>query len=283
MILRSISKQVRHFSVIATDTDHIIYRKYPPVVLIGINNPDNRNAINESIAVDLKNALSTFENDDEAKVGVIFGEGGNFCAGYDLKELANRLENPPKHFIENDITDRFISKPLIAAVNGFAVGVGFDLALMCDLRIMETSAAFGYYGRRFGMPINKFGMRRLSAMVGFSKTMDLILTGRAVKSEEAFKIGLANRVVECGTAIGQALSVAQDIAKFPEAALLEDRFSLYECNFPDTASKSIKNLDVCSSKHREELLQDIKKGAKIFADGAGRKGSLFSKFLWDKV
>lgn len=198
------------------------------VATIVINRPHRKNAIDFDTAILLSEKFQQFEEDDTVRVGVLYGVGG-FCSGADLKEIqngrGNRLED------EGDAplgpSRMQLSKPMIAAVSGFAVAGGMELALLCDLRVVEESAVFGVFCRRWGIPLIDGGTVRLPRLIGLSRAMDLILTGRPVDSKEAYSIGLANRLVADGTARVAAEELAQQLAALPQECMLADRLSAH--------------------------------------------------------
>uniref|UniRef100_A0A3B4ZTH6 Zgc:101569 n=1 Tax=Stegastes partitus TaxID=144197 RepID=A0A3B4ZTH6_9TELE len=192
-------------SLVAGQT--VVSERRGSVVTVVINRPEMRNAVNQETARRLLEELQAFDSDPDLNVAVLHGKGGNFCAGYDLKELANHT-GPPK--LEQDVTkgpgpmgpSRLqLSKPLIAAVSGFAVAGGLELALLADLRVVEESAVMGVFCRRFGVPLIDGGTVRLPHLIGLSRALDLILTGRPVGAQEALAYGLANRVVPDGQVV----------------------------------------------------------------------------------
>ncbi|KAG0723642.1 3-hydroxypropionyl-coenzyme A dehydratase [Chionoecetes opilio] len=203
------------------------------ITLIGINRPGKRNCINTPTAEALLKAFQEFDADESAKVAVLYGNGGNFCAGYDLKEVAEDVPTSLGLYGRGPMgPSRFESrKPVIAAVEGFAVAGGLELALWCDLRVVEETAVMGVYCRRFGVPLLDGGTVRLPAIVGLGRALDLILTGRSIGAKEALEWGLANRLVPCGTAIGQSFKLAQELIKFPQECMLADRASAYNATF----------------------------------------------------
>lgn len=189
-----------------------------------------RNAVDATTAESLALAFRAFDNDKESRVAVLWGEGGHFCAGADLKAMAAGQGNRVDPDGEGPMgpTRMFLSKPVIAAVSGYAVAGGLELALWCDLRVVERSAVFGVFCRRFGVPLVDGGTVRLPRIVGAGRALDLILTGRSVEAEEALAIGLANRLVDDGTSCEAAEELAREIASFPQECLRNDRKSLYE-------------------------------------------------------
>ncbi len=202
-----------------------------PVTVIAIDRPDRRNAVDSVTARALYDAFRAFDADDAASVAVLTGTGGNFCAGADLKAVAtgggNRVERTGD-FGPMGPTRLRLSKPVIAAVEGYAVAGGLELAIWCDLRVAARSATFGVFCRRFGVPLIDLGTVRLPRLIGGSRAMDMILTGRAVDAEEALTMGLANRVVEDGQALEAAVALARQISGFPQMCLRNDRLSAME-------------------------------------------------------
>nr|XP_025035122.1 uncharacterized protein LOC102448550 isoform X3 [Pelodiscus sinensis] len=189
-----------------TGKKNVVTERHGTIMTIGINRPEARNAVNQKTAAMLLQAFNSFEDDTSLTVAVLHGIGGNFCAGYDLKELAH---NPTSIKSEQDVTKgpgpmgpsriKF-SKPVIAAVSGYAVAGGLELSLLADLRVVEQSAVFGVFCRRFGVPLIDGGTVRLPRLIGLSRALDLILTGRPVSAQEAYEFGLANRIVPNGQA-----------------------------------------------------------------------------------
>ncbi|KAG5672946.1 hypothetical protein PVAND_003033 [Polypedilum vanderplanki] len=250
--------------------------KNGPVTLIGINRPDVRNCINTEAASELSAAIEFYENDLESPIGILYGIGGNFCSGYDLKELTADPGSISNILMRSEgamgPTRRMIKKPLIAAVNGYCVAGGFELALMCDLRVMEVDAVMGFFNRRFGVPLVDGGTVRLAPMIGLSRALDLVLTGRQISSKEALEIGLANRVVATGTALGQALNLAQAIAKFPQACAHHDRESLYNTVYNSNNKDEALDFELMSCG--TSVLEEAKQGAeKFIKEKIGRHGS----------
>jgi len=247
------------------------------IMTIGINRPEKRNCVNTETAERLKEAFHDFEMDENMYCAVLYGLGGTFCAGYDLEELSE-LEEDLANKIAEILMDQgpmgptkmTINKPVIAAVNGFCVAGGLELALMCDLRVVEENSKLGFLNRRFGVPLIDGGTVRLPELIGLSRAMDLILTGRLVEPREALDWGLANRVVSTGTAFGQAVNLAKEIVKFPQECLRADRESALHATF------SAKNIDEAMSFESENSAQVLTTeaiiGAKKFTAGLGRSG-----------
>jgi enoyl-CoA hydratase len=250
----------------------VIVEKNGPVTTVIINRPEVRNAVDRPTAEALARAFRDFEKDQEAVVAVLTGAGGCFCAGADLKALAegrpNRLEE--EGHAPMGPTRMWLSKPVIAAVAGYAVAGGLELALWCDLRVVERDAIFGVFCRRWGVPLIDGGTVRLPRMVGLSNALDMILTGRPVHAEEALRMGLANRVVEKGKSREEAEGLALQLARFPRQCLLSDRRSVYEQqDMPfHLAMRNEFRLGLETIKSGETV-----EGASRFATGAGRHGS----------
>src|SRR5690242_16957515 len=204
-----------------------------PVAVVTIDRPDVANAVDRPTADELAASFRRFEDDDALAVAVLCGANGTFCAGADLKAMRS---GDPSRFtrVEPDgdgpvgPTRMLLSKPVIAAVEGHAVAGGLELAAWCDLRVAAVDAVFGVYCRRWGIPLMDGGTVRLTRLLGHSHALDLILTGRGVSGDEALRMGLANRIVPTGEALGHAAELAQDIASRPQAALRGDRLSSYE-------------------------------------------------------
>jgi len=255
--------------------EYLKIEKKDNITLIGINRPEVRNCVNAATATQLTNAIAEFEEDETSNVGVLYGIGGSFCAGYDLSELSNNEKEKMPTMIaksEGSIgpTRLRLKKPIIAAIDGYCVAGGLELALMCDLRVMEENAIMGVFNRRFGVPLIDGGTARLPALIGLSRALDLVLTGRHVSAQEALNFGLVNRVVSTGAGLGQALNLAASIAKFPAEGLKHDRdclfYSAYDAkNFNDAVSNEVLT---CS----KELLEEAIFGASSFVKGLGKHG-----------
>jgi enoyl-CoA hydratase len=219
----------------------------------------------------LANAFREFDDDPDAAVAVLWGSGGTFCAGADLKMLGTPQSNRVAEDGDGPIgpTRMRLSKPVIAAVAGFAVAGGLELALWCDLRVVEQDATFGVFCRRWGVPLIDGGTVRLPRLIGASIAMDMILTGRAIEAEEALRIGLANRVVPSGTSREEAEKLAAELARLPQACMRSDRLSMLEQD----------GMEESAAMHNElrhglsALASDALAGAARFAAGAGRHGS----------
>lgn len=249
----------------------VLAQKKGPVTTITINRPEVRNAVDGPTAKELVAAFRQFEADEEARVAVLTGTGGYFCAGADLKGFtegrANRLEEDGDGPMGP--TRMWLDKPVIAAVAGYAVAGGLEIALWCDLRVVERDAIFGVFCRRWGVPLIDGGTIRLTRLIGQSHAMDMVLTGRPVDAEEALSMGLANRVVDPGTSLAEAETLAQQISRFPQQCMLSDRRSAYE-QWGLSIEAALRNefrLGMTTINSGETL-----EGAARFSKGAGRHG-----------
>jgi len=244
--------------------------KKGPVTTLVVERPESRNAVDRRTAAALADAFRDFEQDETARIAVLFGAGGTFCAGADLKAIAagapNRLEADGDGPMGP--TRMFLSKPVIAAIAGHAVAGGLELALWCDLRVVEESAVLGVFCRRFGVPLIDGGTVRLPRLIGFGRAMDLTLTGRPVHSKEALAIGLVNRVVPDGTVREAAEKLARELTAFPAECLLADRRSLYEQQGLSVTQALRK--EWTNALHVLSLESVV--GATRFAEGQGRHG-----------
>ncbi|KAF0969965.1 MULTISPECIES: crotonase/enoyl-CoA hydratase family protein [Gordonia] len=248
----------------------VIERSQGPVRIIGIDRPDRRNAVDRATADALADAFRRFDADDAVSVAVLHGEGGTFCAGADLKAIADGTPNRVEFDGDGPMgpTRLRLSKPVIAAISGHAVAGGLELAVWADLRVVEEDAVFGVFCRRWGVPLIDGGTVRLPRLIGESRAMDLILTGRPVAADEALQMGLANRVVPSGTALDAAVELATQIAGFPQTCLRHDRMSVLEQNGLDNDAALMNELQ----HGMVSLAADTVAGATRFAGGAGRHG-----------
>ncbi|MDP3760130.1 MAG: crotonase/enoyl-CoA hydratase family protein [Ramlibacter sp.] len=256
--------------------------KLGPVTVVTLDRPEVRNAVDAATAGALHQAFVAFEADEGASVAVFHGANGHFCAGWDLQRGAELARESGGANVLADLdfspdatqplgpmgpTRLVLSKPVIAAVSGAAVAGGMELALWCDMRVMEEDAYFGVYCRRFGVPLIDGGTVRLPRLIGMGHAMDLILTGRKVAAAEALQMGLANRVVARGGARDAAIELALQLAKFPQQTMLSDRMNAYEQwgkPLPEALHAEWER-----SKHR---IADGLEGAARFAGGEGRHG-----------
>ncbi len=252
----------------------VLVERIGQVLVVSINRPEARNAVDGPTATALADAFRTFDADDELAVAVLTGTGGAFCAGADLKAVAtgrgNRIDLDMNLDGPMGPSRMLLSKPVIAAIEGPAVAGGLELALWCDLRVAARSAVLGVYCRRWGVPLVDGGTVRLPRLIGHSRALDLILTGRGVGADEALAMGLVNRVTEPGEAVDGAVALANVIAAFPQACVRSDRRSSYEQ----------WDLDLPAALGRETVLGrqvvmsgESVAGASRFAGGEGRHGS----------
>lgn len=244
--------------------------KNGPVTTVILDREAVRNAVDRATADALADAFRAFDADPEALVGVLYGDHGHFCAGADMKAIATGAPN--RTAVDGDgpmgPSRMLLSKPVIAAVSGHAVAGGLELSLWCDLRVAEEDSVFGVYCRRWGVPLIDGGTVRLPRLIGLSRALDLILTGRGVSAEEALAMGLVNRVVPKGTARAAAEALALELTKFPQICLRHDRLSAYE-QFGMTLDEALAN----EFQHGiHSLASETVSGAQRFSGGAGRHG-----------
>jgi enoyl-CoA hydratase len=259
--------------------DSLLLERNGSVWVLTINRPAVRNAVDGSTARALEAAFLAFDADPEARVAVLTGAGGHFCAGADLKAVSAGLEQSPSAMpLSEDMNATApmgpsrlqLSKPVIAAIAGSVVAGGMELALWCDMRVVDETAVFGIYCRRWGVPLIDGGTVRLPRLIGQSRALDLILTGRPVDATEALAIGLANRKVAVGQALPAALEIAAQIAAFPQQCLRNDRASViaqHGLSLRDAMAQEF-GLGLATLRSGETV-----EGAKRFAKGAGRHGS----------
>jgi len=253
----------------------VIVEKRGAITLVSLNREAARNAVDGPTAQLLADAFHAFEEDETASVAVFYGQHGNFCAGADLKAVAsgdlqrmNRLEE--KGDGPMGPSRMLLTKPVIAAIEGYAVAGGMELAAWCDLRVMAEDAVMGVFCRRWGVPLIDGGTVRLPRLIGLSRALDLILTGRPVSAEEAERIGLANRVVPKGQSLAAALELAQQLVDFPQTCMRQDRMSAYE-QFDFDLDEAIVN----EFRHGRISVNsgELFKGASKFSSGSGRHGN----------
>ncbi len=252
--------------------DLIRIEKQDDITVITINRPEVRNAVDAPTAAQLADAFRVFDADDTQRVAILTGAGRTFCAGADLKAVSTQAGNSVHTHGDGPMgpTRMQLSKPVIAAVEGHAVAGGLELAIWCDLRVAAEDAVFGVYCRRWGVPLVDGGTIRLTRMLGHSHALDLILTGRGVSGEEARQMGLVNRLVPPGTTLEHALTLARQLAEFPQHCLRSDRLSSYEQWHLSMEQALInetgRGLSVINSGETQA-------GAARFAAGKGRHGS----------
>ena len=252
-------------------SDNVIVEQQGHTTIVTINRPHARNAVDGPTAAELADAFRTFDADDNAYVAILTGAEQTFCAGADLKGVADGRGNSVRREGDGPMgpSRMLLSKPVIAAVEGHAVAGGLELAAWCDLRVAAEDAVFGVYCRRWGVPLVDGGTIRLTRLLGTSHAMDLILTGRGVSGAEAQRLGLANRLCPPGEALQHALQLADDLSKFPQLCMRNDRRSAYEQwehSLPDALQLETElGLEVIRSG-------ETRAGAARFAAGKGRHG-----------
>jgi enoyl-CoA hydratase len=253
-------------------TDTLVVQHDGPVTVVTINRPERRNAVDSVCADQLREAFLAFDHDDDRSVAVLTGAGTSFCAGADLKAVAegDRRPIPDEGTGPMGPTRLTLSKPVIAAVEGYAVAGGIELALWCDLRVAAEDAVFGVFCRRFGVPLVDLGTVRLPRIVGHGRALDLILTGRAVAAPEALTMGLVNRVVPPGQALTAAAALAHQLATLPQVCLRSDRMSALE-----QWGLTEEDAAVGEARRGRDVIQsgETLAGAARFAGGAGRGGA----------
>ncbi len=247
-----------------------------PVATVILSRPEVRNAVDPATALALRQAFGDFERDPNAAAAVLYGEHGTFCAGFDLKavaagQAADMVQTEGTADADNGPmgpTRMLLGKPVIAAIAGYAVAGGLELALWCDLRVMEEDAVLGVFNRRWGVPLIDGGTVRLPRMIGLGRALDLILTGRPVAAQEALAMGLVSRVVPKGQSRHAAEDLARELARFPQACLRSDRLSAYEQGGLSLADALAAELRLGQEALRTEAVA----GARQFAQGQGRHG-----------
>jgi enoyl-CoA hydratase len=241
------------------------------VAVVTLKRPERRNAVDAATARALAEAFRRFEADSAARVAILTGAGGTFCAGADLKALGEGEPRPVEEEGDGPMgpTRMRLSKPVIAAVEGHAVAGGLELALWCDLRVAAANAVLGVFCRRFGVPLVDLGTVRLQRLIGLSRAMDLLLTGRAVTADEAFSMGLVNRVVPAGEALAHASQLARALSELPSTCLRNDRLSMLE-SLDLSEEEAMRN----EVRHGRATLAsgETLQGALRFSQGVGRHG-----------
>jgi enoyl-CoA hydratase len=252
-------------------TGAVTVEREGPVTTVRLSRPHARNAVDGVTATALADAFRAFDADPEASVAVLHGEGGTFCAGADLRAVGTPAGNRTEPDGDGPMgpTRMRLRKPVIAAIEGYAVAGGLEQAVWCDLRVAGDTAVFGVFCRRWGVPLIDGGTVRLPRLIGTSRAMDLVLTGRAVEAAEALQIGLVNRVVPAGQALSAAQELARQLAAFPQTCLREDRASLLEQDGLDETAALANEF----THGMTSLAVDALPGAARFAAGEGRHGA----------
>lgn len=257
-----------------TSQDKVLVEKQGAITTVTINRPERRNAVDYETGEMLLAAFDAFDADDSQSVAILRSAGPSFCAGFDLKSLSGVEDLTYDPMAEGIMgpSRRLLNKPVIAAVEGFAVAGGLELALWCDLRVASRSASFGVFCRRWGVPLIDGGCVRLPRLIGHSRALDMILTGREVKAEEAYSFGLANRLVDEGDAYAEAFKLAENLAEFPQVCMRTDRMTSYQQWGMDIDDA----LRLEAVEGAKPLMAEAQNGASRFAGGLGRGGD-FSK------
>ncbi|WP_247010368.1 crotonase/enoyl-CoA hydratase family protein [Halorientalis litorea] len=240
------------------------YERRGPVAIVTVDRPERRNAVDRETALALRDAWERFDEDEDALVGVLTGAGGTFSAGADLKAMD--LEDDPEGYL--GFSRLSVSKPTVAAVEGHCVAGGIEMALWCDLRVAARTAEFGCFERRFGVPLVDGGTQRLPRVVGLSRALDLILTGRALDAETAKEWGLVNRLAPEGEALDTAVELAEVIAQFPQETVRTDRAAVYD-GLGEPLERGLK----IEAWHGSRAMETAREGADRFAGGEGRGGT----------
>ncbi len=256
------------------ETNNVRTDRDGPLFVVTIDRPGVRNAIDGPTATALAQAFRAFDADPELAVAVLTGAGGTFCSGFDLAAIFDEKRNlqvTESGDAHLGISRMLLSKPVIAAVEGYAVAGGLEIALWCDLRVAAEDAVFGVYNRRWGVPLVDGGTVRLPRLIGHSHALDLILTGRGVSGQEALMMGLANRIVPKGEALQAALALAGDLARYPQKCLRSDRLSSYE-QWSLSLEEGLRN----EYRRGFEIIQlgEAQAGARRFVEGHGRHGNM---------
>jgi len=234
-----------------------------------VNRPERKNAVNGATAHKLYKAFVEFDADPTAYVAILHGKGGVFCAGADLMEMSNPMKNSMSEIAPMGVSRLRLSKPVIGAIDGFAVAGGLELACWCDMRVASEGSTFGVFCRRWGVPLIDGGTVRLPRLIGQSRAMDMILTGRAVDAKEALSFGLVNRLAENGKSLEEATRLAEDLTRLPQNCMKNDRLSsLDQWSLPEHMALANE-----FSLGYSSLLSEAGQGSSKFRSGAGRKGA----------
>jgi enoyl-CoA hydratase len=269
---KPISNEIFETKRSRSKTEPVLTERIGPILVVTINQPAKRNAIDKPTAQALVEVFRAFDTNDTLAVAVLTGADNTFCSGFDLSAM---FDEERKLQVTEDgdgplgVTRMLLSKPVIAAVEGFAVAGGFEIALWCDLRVAAENAVFGVYNRRWGVPLVDGGTIRLPRLIGQSHALDLIMTGRGVSGQEALQMGLANRLVPAGKALSSAIALANELARFPQNGLRNDRLSTYE-----QWSLSFDEALLNETRRGQQVLNsgEALEGARRFVQGQGRHG-----------
>lgn len=247
--------------------DNITYERAEPYGLVTIDRPERTNAVSYETGQEIVDAMERLDADDDLAVGILTGAGGNFCAGADLKEIAEGVEMEGRTYSLMGFAHAEIEKPTIAAIEGYCVAGGVEVSLWCDLRVAARDATIGMFNRRFGVPFMDGATQRLPRMIGYSRALDLILTGRPLDGEEAEEWGLVNRVAAPGEALDRAIEVAERIAGYPQQTIRTDLKAVRE-GMGTTIERGLE-IEAWNGLHSMPTAQA---GASRFAGGEGRHG-----------
>ncbi|XP_075985397.1 putative enoyl-CoA hydratase [Anticarsia gemmatalis] len=253
---------------------NIIVEKFGAITTLNIDRQVTRNSLDIPTLQEMAAAINEFDKDKDAKVLVFYGEGGTFCSGFDMDEMGEK-----GYSTMTDAAARLLRRPLcdkvtIAAVSGYAVAEGFELALSCDLRVIEDTAVMGFLGRRFGVPLSLYGGRKLTSLVGLSRALDLVITGRLITGVEANQFGLAAKLTSTGTALGEAIKLAKSLSKFPQNALMMDKLAAVNSQLNPNSEESMRDEAVMTSL-LGNAIEDIKDGVQKFQKGIGKHGKFY--------
>jgi enoyl-CoA hydratase len=247
--------------------DNIQFERTEPIGHVTIDRPERTNAVNYETGQEIVAALQQIDDDADLAVGIISGTGGNFCAGADLKEIAEGVDLGERPYSLMGFSHADIRKPTIAAIEGFCVAGGMEVALWCDLRVAAEDATFGAFNRRFGVPFIDGATQRLPRMIGYSRALDLMLTGRAIDGDKAQEWGLVNRIADSGGALDRAIELADRIAGFPQQTIRSDLKAIYEgMGMPIERGLEVEAWNGLQS------MDTAQEGASRFAAGEGRHG-----------
>lgn len=263
----------------ANSTSEEVQLSYPSegILVVTINRPFRKNAVDAETATKLYSTLLAFEDNESLRVCILHGNGGTFCAGYDLHSIGQSQGSLSAGPVDGRNQGPMgpsrlqVKKPVIAAVSGYAVAGGLELSLLADMRVVEEDAIFGVFCRRWGVPLIDGGTVRLQAIIGLGRALDMILTGRPVDAQEALAMGLANRVVAKGTSLDESLKLAKQLLAFPQTCMLADRASCYNAAYNATSFENALAFEFDGGV--KAVQTEGVKGAAQFSSGAGRHGS----------